>query len=181
MKRIQSQRRKLTRYWLEGSFFFMVFSCTQVALAAGQIRNNIMITVGVTVQATTCDLLSEEGSDTVTIDFESITKKGIEAGEYQSLVPIKITCSDDSPVLTLKLSGDGADFDATLLKSIDNAGLGFEFQLNNQKIALNTVSSSFKTSTIPTLRVLPRLTTNNVNIVAGDFTSATAKLILDYQ
>ncbi|MEY1577944.1 fimbrial protein [Providencia manganoxydans] len=182
MKHAQCNQGSLSAGWCRGICFAMVLLLSQKAFAAGgSVVNSITINVGVTVQATTCDIQAVDGGDTIAVDFKTITKKGIESGEYQSAVPFRIVCSDDSPSLTLQLLGDGATFDTTLLASTDNKGLGFEFQLNNQKIGLNTVSSNFTTETIPELTVLPRLDKNATNLVAGGFTSASAKLILDYQ
>lgn len=156
-------------------FFFTLFFMNNAVAVA------VNINVGVTLQAATCDVRGEDGGDTITVDFKTITKKGIENQEYKSAIPFKITCSNDSPSLTLTLLGDVADFDSSLLKSTNNKDLGFEFQLNNKKMGLRSTSSNFTIQTIPILEVLPKLDPKIANPTAGAFNSASVKLVLDYQ
>ncbi len=166
----------LRTYWYTFILLLVSVIFTKNAIAVG-----ININVGVTIQAATCDVSNADGSDNIMVDFETITKKGIESGEYKAPILFKIRCSDDSPSLTLKLLGDATNFDNTLLKSTDNENLGFEFQLNNQKFLLGATSSSFTTKTIPTIVVLPKLNSKAINLTAGNFNSASAKLILEYK
>lgn len=172
---------KFSSYW-QTSFFFILLGLSQDTFADSFNKlQNITINVAVTIQAATCDISSIEGGDIIEVDFNSISKQGIEKSDYKLEVPFMIVCSDDSPSLTLKLSGDSTDFDSTLLRSISNDNLGFEFQLNDKKLALEGISSNFTTQSIPTLSVVPKLNSKATNLVAGDFTSASAKLILNYQ
>ncbi len=166
----------LGAYWRTILFLLMTVTFTQSARAVG-----VNINVGVTVQAATCDVSNKDDSDVIMVDFETITKKGIESGEYKAPILFKIVCSNDTPSLTLTLLGDATNFDNSLLKSTDNENLGFEFQLNNQKFGLGTTSSNFTTKTIPTLAVLPKLNAKAITLTAGSFNSASAKLVLEYK
>lgn len=165
-------------YWL--AYGGILFSYSSL-YANNNITTSIKVNVSVKIQSATCDITNQLGGDNIEVDFETITKKGILNGDYKSSIPIKIVCSDGDPAMTLKLIGDGANFDTTLLKSQNNESLGFEFQINNQKFSLGSVSSSFMNNDIPSLTVMPKLNPKTETFTAGEFNSASAKLVLEYE
>ncbi|WP_369308945.1 fimbrial protein [Providencia rettgeri] len=173
---MNGRRLKVICGWNIHLFFLILISTNAYSDVS-----TLSINVRVIVLSTTCDIKNLQGGDTIEVDFKDITKKGIENESYNFSVPFKITCRNGSPVLSLKLTGDRANFDPTLLKSVNNENLGFEFKLANKKFPLGTVSSFFTTGTVPSLLVRPRLNSASNNIQAGSFTSAAAKLILQYE
>lgn len=138
------------------------------------------VNVSVTVQNRTCDIYPSIGT-TINVDFETITKKGIEDGQYKLPVSYRVYCSDSGAVMTVALSGTASSFDSTLLKVNENSDLGFQFNLDDRKWGFNTPSGPFRSAVIPKITVIPKLKPGATNLTGGAFTSASASLILSYQ
>ncbi|EMA4784639.1 MULTISPECIES: fimbrial protein [Providencia] len=160
--------------------FFLVSPTQAVEISPGS-RGTLPLTVSVTVQAVTCDISGSDNKDDITVDFKTITKKGIDNGDYELSVPIKITCSNNTPSLSLQLTGTPANFNKTLLKANEISALGFEFYINDQKWALNSTSPNFTLTSIPVITVKPKLSEYATNLNGGEFTSTSASLILNYE
>ncbi|MGG4609847.1 fimbrial protein [Providencia sp. Me31A] len=161
-------------YWL---YLLMLASIAGYANPQVQVYE---YTIKVNVQTRTCDISSTTGSNMITVDFDTISKQGILNNQYERTIPYRIRCSANSS-LKIKIQGDGTSFNTNLLKVKDNADLGFQFKYNNSIFNINTLSSSFMSSSPPILKVSPKIAPSKENTIkGGDFNSSTANIIIEY-
>lgn len=118
------------------------------------------------------------GGRTETIDFgDDLLSNHIDGIRYVQDVPLAIVCTAPVDRLALWIEGDGADFDANLLKtSLDNLALRF-LQEDGTQLDLKSRIEFGDPASPPRLRVVP-VKSGDAADPAGDF-SATATMLVE--
>lgn len=165
-------------------FSFGVFLCVAPVFfvySATQKTETVNITVsGIIVSKPGCAI---SDSQTIEVNFgASIGINKIDGGSYRQSIPYTVTCEDnsDSLQLTLRLTGNAADFDAdnATVRTTEQSDLGVKIYQNGKPFVLDE-SINININSIPTLDAL-LIKREGTSLSEGEF-NAIATLRAEYQ
>ncbi len=155
---------------------FMLMSAISFAAMADQ--NTAVITVQVTIYTPPCEVNNNQVID---VDFgDNIITTDVAAGMIEKPVNYTIDCSsaDTSKQLKMTISGMGADFDDTVLKT-SIPELGVKIKANGSDYPVNTDLNFGTANSKPVLTAL-LVQQPGTRLPTGGF-SASANMRVDYQ
>lgn len=158
--------------WLAGTFLLGLVNHNAVA----DISTNV--TVKVTITASPCTV---NNNQTIDVDFGSnVAVTDVAAGLVEKDINYELDCSnmDTAKSLKMVIKGDGAEFDADVLKT-SITDLGIEIKANGAKYPLNTAFNFANSEAKPALSAL-LVQKNGSRLDTGEFTAG-ATMMVDYQ
>lgn len=163
------------------AIFWLIFCSVAGAYAETQKTEIVNVKIsGIIVSKPSCTI---SDSETIEVDFGSgIGVNKIDGGGYRQTIPYTITCDDntDSLQLTLKYTGNAADFDTdnATVRTAEQSGLGVKIYQNGAPFELGK-NININMSNVPVLEAL-LVKRDGSTLLEGEF-NATATLHAEYQ
>jgi type 1 fimbria pilin len=138
--------------------------------------SSAMVTVKVTVLAPPACVIND--SRPIEVEFSDVMTTRVDGNNYKMPVNYTLSCSGASRnAMKLQIKGNGAAFDATVLRT-NKTGLGIELLQGNNKLAVNNWLQ-FNYPNKPLLWAIP-VKQGGVTLTGGEF-RAVATMAVDYQ
>lgn len=161
--------------------FWLVLCSVFGAYAATQKTETVNVNIsGVIISKPSCTI---SDSETIEVNFGSgIGVNKIDGGGYRQTIPYTVICDDntDSLQLTLKYTGNAADFDTdnATVRSAEQSDLGVKIYQNGSPFELDK-NINININSVPVLEAL-LVKRDEATLSEGEF-NATATLHAEYQ
>ncbi|HBE7741849.1 TPA: fimbrial protein [Escherichia coli] len=161
--------------------FWLILCAVFGAYAATQKTETVNVNIsGVIISKPSCTI---SDSETIEVNFGSgIGVNKIDGGGYRQTIPYTVICDDntDSLQLTLKYTGNAADFDTdnATIRSAEQSDLGVKIYQNGAPFELDK-NINININSVPVLEAL-LVKRDEATLLEGEF-NATATLYAEYQ